>query len=96
MKTLSKIITKVNCQYGAPMGRCNIGNRPNTITSGRNCKIVKSNQITIFDCYVPMNGAYDTGGAYWGLGTKPLRVSYTKDMTYVEFYRGCSYAQKEI
>lgn len=96
MKTITKIITSVNCQYGAPMGRANIGSRPHTITSGRNCKIVKSNQITIFDCLVPMcDSAYDKGGAYWGIGSKPLRVSYTKDMTYIEFYRGYSYSQKE-
>lgn len=95
--TLSKIITKVNCTYGAPMGRNNIGERPTTITSGRNCKIVKTNQITIFDCYIPMSdAAYDKGGVYWGIGSKPLRVAYTKDLSYVEFYRGYSYENREI
>lgn len=96
MKTIDKIITKKNCQYGAPMGRYNTGTRPVTITSGKNCKIVKSNQITIFDCFVPMSdGDYDKGGAYWGIGSKPLRVSYTKDLSYIEFYRGYSYATKD-
>lgn len=74
MKTIDKIITKVNCKYGAPMGRPNIGSKP---TDKR-----------IYNCYVPMLncGAYDKGGAYWGVG-KPIRVSYTKDLTYINFYR---------
>lgn len=86
MKTLDKIITNVDCKRGAPMGRMNKGTKPTVITSGKNCKIVKRNQITVFDCKVPMNGAYDKGGVYWGLGTE-LRVSYTKDLNYIEFYR---------
>lgn len=86
--TISKIITPVNCKYGAPMGRANVGNRPHTITSGPNCRIFKRNQIKIYDRRVPMvDGAYDKGGAYWGIGTEPLRVAYTKDLSYVEFYR---------
>lgn len=72
MRTINKIITKVNRKYGAPMGRSNVGKKP------ENKKV--------FDCFVPMNGAYDTGGAYWGLGSR-LRVSYTKDLSYVNFYR---------
>lgn len=95
--TLSKIITKVNCTYGTPMGRSNIGTRPTTISSGRNCKIVKTNQTSIFDTFVPMcDGAYDIGGVYWGIGSKPLRVAYTKDLSYVEFYRGYSYDNREL
>jgi hypothetical protein len=88
MRTIDKIITKVNCFYGAPMGRSDIGKRPITITSGPNCKIFKCNQIKIFDCAVPMSSdsAYDKGGAYWGIG-KQLRVSYTKDLNYIHFYR---------
>jgi len=86
--TLFKIITNVSCKFGAPMGRGNVGKRPTLITSGKNCKIVKSNQITIFDCAVPMcsDNAYDIGGVYWGIG-RQLRVSYTKDLSYIEFYR---------
>ena len=72
MKTIDKIITKENTKYGSPMGRINVGERPFN--------------KTIFDCKVPMNGAYDRGGVYWGLG-RELRVSYTKDLTYIEFYR---------
>lgn len=74
MRTIDKIITKVNCKYGAPMGRCNVGVRPTDGTK-------------IFDCYVPfIDGAYDKGGAYWGSPAN-LRVSYTKDLSYIEFYR---------
>lgn len=73
--TITKIITKMDCSRGAPMGRRNIGNTP----------INKR----VYDCKVPMCsccGAYDTGGAYWGTGAE-LRVSYTKDLTYIHFYR---------
>lgn len=89
MKTIDKIITYVNYIYGAPMGRGNKGVRPTTITSGKNNKILKCNQIKIFDCRVPMcsgDPSYDKGSAYWGLGNE-LRVSYTKDLSYIEFYR---------
>ena len=72
MRTIDKIITKVNCKFGAPMGRINVGNKP---TNKR-----------IFDCKVSMSGAYDVGGTYWGLGSE-LRVSYTKDLSYINFYR---------
>ena len=73
MKTIDKIITKVNCKFGAPMGRSNIGNKP---TNKR-----------IFDCNVPISSdGYDCGGTYWGLGSE-LRVSYTKDLSYINFYR---------
>lgn len=86
MKTIDKIITKVSTKYGAPMGRHNKGTRPTLITSGKSNKIVKRNQITIFDCAIPLTSGYDKGGVYWGIGDE-LRVSYTKDLSYVEFYR---------
>jgi hypothetical protein len=73
MRTIDKIITTVPCRFGAPMGRANVGTRPT--------------DKKVFDCAVPMiDGAYDRGGAYWGWGNQ-LRVSYTKDLSYVEFYR---------
>jgi hypothetical protein len=74
MRTIDKIITECNCKYGAPMGRADIGKRPEN--------------KRVFDSAVPMieNGAYDRGSAYWGIG-KQLRVSYTKDLSYIEFYR---------
>lgn len=87
-RPIDLIITQVNGKYGAPMGRPNIGTQPITVTSGPNCRIVKKNQTKVYDCAVPMSGdgAYDKGGAYWGIG-KQLRVRYTKDLSYVEFYR---------
>lgn len=76
MKTIDKIIPPVDGKFSAPMGRNNVGTRPNK---------------RVYDRFVPMNnGGYDTGGCYWGLAidnTKPLRVAYTKDLSYVEFYR---------
>lgn len=74
-RTIDSIITKVNCKYGAPMGRYGTGT--DTPTDKR-----------VFDCAVPMgrDGAYDRGGAYWGIGSQ-LRVEYTKDLNHVRFYR---------
>jgi hypothetical protein len=74
VRTIDKIITNVNCKYGAPMGRISIGEKPS--------------DKKVFDCRVPMSGYgdYDRGGAYWGIG-KELRVSYTKDLSYIHFYR---------
>lgn len=74
MRTIDKIITKVGSKYGAPMGRRNVGEKPTDGTK-------------VFDCRVPLDsGAYDKGGAYWGFPSN-LRVRYTKDLTFVEFYR---------
>jgi len=86
MRTLDKIITKVSTKYGSPMGRNNVGEYPHTVTRGRNNRICKCDQKKVFDCRIPMNGAYDKGGVYWGLG-RELRVKYTKDLSYIEFYR---------
>jgi len=74
MRTIDKIITKVNCTYGAPMGRQSIG--------------VSPLDKKVFDCKVPMgsDGAYDKGGVYWGIGSE-LRVKYTKDLSYIYYYR---------
>lgn len=87
MRTLDKIIYKVSCKYGAPMGRANIGSYPAALTYGKCCKLYKK-QTKVFDCKVPMSadGAYDKGGAYWGIG-KELRVRYTKDLEFIQFYR---------
>jgi len=86
MRTIDKIITKVSGKYGAPHGRANVGTFPGTIVSGPNSRAFKKNQKKVFDCAVPMNGAYDKGGAYWGLGAQ-LRVRYTKDLSFIQFYR---------
>ncbi len=76
MRTLDLLVPKVDCRRGAPMGRADIGSYPLPFEKKR-----------VYDCAVPMiDGAYDRGGAYWGLGAQ-LRVSYTKDLAYVRFYR---------
>lgn len=87
MKTIDKIITKVSCQFGAPMGRYNYDNRIELIHGGE-AGTKKLSGGKVYDCAVPMSndGAYDRGGAYWGIG-KQLRVKYTKDLSFVEFYR---------
>ena len=71
-KTIEQIITRVNTKFGAPMGRNNVGTKPT--------------DTRIYDCKVPLTQGYDNGGAYWGIGNE-LRVSYTKDLSYIEFYR---------
>ena len=75
MRTIDKIITNVSGRYGAPLGRASVGKRPKDGTR-------------IFDCAVPMDssGCYDRGGVYWGIDSQ-LRVEYTKDLTYIHFYR---------
>jgi hypothetical protein len=80
MRTINKIITEVSSKYGAPMGRANVGSQEQLKSQGYTGKI--------FDCRVPMSndGAYDRGGAYWGIASE-LRVKYTKDLKYIEFYR---------
>lgn len=80
MRTIDKILTKGYNQYGAFTGRSNV---PATGGWMRKYPYQK-----IYDCAVPMDesGAYDKGGAYWGNGPQ-LRVSYTKDLSYVNFYR---------
>lgn len=93
MKTIDKIITPLDCKYGAPMGRPNVLPQWYSIvdTGGTHKYIVTNrenkNAKTVFDCAVPfIDECYDKGGAYWGLPNN-LRVRYTKDLTYIEFYR---------
>jgi len=84
---ISDIITPVNCKYGAPMGRNSVGKYPTTITSGNNCRIVKKNQTKVYRKRVRLDsGGYDSGGAYWGLGA-PLYVEFTKDFSYIHYFR---------
>lgn len=83
-RTIDKIITKVSGKYGAPMGRCDIDKRNTVEVNG--VTLAKFNG-KVFDCAVPMaSDGYDKGGVYWGYG-RQLRVSYTKDLSYVHFYR---------
>jgi hypothetical protein len=84
-----EILYKVDTRRGAPMGRSNVGTPPVIVTrfSGRNVRTCKCDQTEVYDRRVPMiDGAYDSGGAYWGIG-KPLYVRFTKDLSYVEFFR---------
>lgn len=73
---LSKLIPPTITRLGASMGRPNVGVRPST--------------VRLYDCAVPMSRGYDKGGAYWGHGEQ-LRVEYTKDLSYIYFYRRGSY-----
>lgn len=76
MRTINKIITKCDCKYGAPMGRCDVGEPP-----------LPFEEKKIYNCAVPLDsGGYDKGGAYWGFPSN-LRVCYTKDLSYIHFYR---------
>lgn len=92
MKTIDSIVTNVSTKYGAPMGRNNRFPFMFTIVDiGGPHKFVVNPETkkskVLFDCAVPMvDGGYDRGGAYWGLGPQ-LRVKYTRDLSYVEFYR---------
>lgn len=77
--TIDKIICQVNTKRGAPMGRFDVGREPSVLKSKK-----------VFNCYVPMSitdPAYDKGGAYWGLSPNRLRVMYTKDLSFIKFYR---------
>lgn len=76
MRTIDKIITKCDCKFGAPMGRDNVG--------GTNPPFGFMHKV--FDCAVPLTDGYDSGSAYWGFPNN-LRVSYTKDLSYIHFYR---------
>lgn len=91
---IAELIPEVSGKYGAPMGRANVGRQPVTVTRGRNGRICKKDQVKVYDKRVPMCsccGAYDQGGAYWGSNRMgdigQLRVRFTKDLSYIEFYR---------
>lgn len=87
MSIMNQIISKVNGKYGAPMGRTNVGSQPITVVRGNAGRICKCDQVRVYDKRVPMSEpGYDKGGAYWGIG-RELRVRYTKDLSYIEFYR---------
>lgn len=83
MRTIDKIITECNTKFGAPMGRSNKGEVEWCEEKGRFIPITNQK---LFDCAVPLTEGYDKGGAYWGMGPQ-LRVSYTKDLETIMFYR---------
>lgn len=85
MRTIDKILTKVDCRFGAPMGRDNV--QEGKFKMYPIIQLADYDELPkIFDCKVELTGGYDKGGAYWGTG-KQLRVSYTKDLQLIHFYR---------
>lgn len=86
------IVCPVSGKFGAPMGRRdnkNVSEEPATGAGQLYFKCIQICWDTMphFDRVVPLDsGGYDKGGAYWGLGS-PLRLRYTKDGQYWEFYR---------
>jgi hypothetical protein len=74
-RTLDKIIYEIKpgAYTYTQMGRDSVGTAP---TDG----------TRVYDSRVPLiDGCYDKGGVYWGSGH--IRVKYTKDLSYIEFYR---------
>ena len=70
--TYDHILYKVDGKYGAPMGR--------------NPSVLTESYGRIYDRKVSLTDGYDKGGAYWGNGPE-LRVKYSLDGLYYEFYR---------
>lgn len=68
------------------MGRPNKGERPSAIVTANDGLKVKKHQPKIYTKIVHLYDGYDKGGAYWGVG-KPLFVSFTPSLDYVEFFR---------
>ena len=81
-----EVLRNVNTRYGAPMGRSNVGQQPETITRGPQCREYKCDQVKVYQRRVILDQGYDSGGAYWGYG-EPLYVRFTLDLSYVEFFR---------
>lgn len=71
-----KQFEQVCSKFGAPMGRTEYGPTPD-----------QSRTIRLFK--VDMNGPYDTGGAYWGLG-EPIYCAQSLDGEYRRFVRATS------
>ena len=78
---ITDIITEVNTKYGAPMGRPDVGSEPIT-----NCRIIKKNQVKVYEKRVHIIDGYDIGGAYWGYPSN-LYVRFTKDLSFIQYYR---------
>lgn len=71
---MNDIIYEVNSKRGAPMGRCDVGVRPNWKP------VIVKRVPLVYD------GVYDRGGAYWG-SPDNLWVEFTMDLQYIHFYR---------
>ena len=52
-----KLLSKLDCKYGAPIGRPTIRDNPEA-------------KVNLFRVELPQG--YDYGGAYWGWGEEPL------------------------
>lgn len=72
----SQLLHNLDCRRGAPMGRPDVGSQADATGKRIYCRRV----------YLTCDGAYDKGGAYWGIGA-PLYVKFTLDKSYVEFFR---------
>jgi hypothetical protein len=70
-----KLLAKVDCKYGAPMGRSSYGEK-------KEGEIITTKKVKMCKCC----GAYDIGGAYWGHPAN-VYVEFNQDLTYVRFYR---------
>ena len=81
-----QILRKVDTRRGAPMGRSNVGQQPETITRGNQGRIFKCDQVKVYQRHIVLDQGYDSSGAYWGCG-RPLYVRFTLDLSYVEFFR---------
>ncbi len=77
MQVYNELLYNVDTSRGAPMGRANIGTK---IQEGSGKRIYRRR------VYLPLDGAYGKGGAYWGCGV-PLYVEFTLDKSYVNFFR---------
>lgn len=66
------MFSPIHSPYGAPIGYVN--------------KVTLANAGKVYDRLVPMCGAYDKAGMYFGL-EKTLRVAYKANLSFVQFYR---------
>ena len=57
---------KVNCQYGAPMGRPSYCDNPDA-------------RVQLFRVKLSGDGCYDDGGAYWGAGDWKSQLYCARD-----------------
>ena len=91
VRTIDKIITKVNCKYVSPMGRCNVGVRPTDGTK-------------IFDCYVPFIMVHTIKNEickhYKGVFMEEFLMPYHLLDNFIKFYnkwwRTCLVIEEEI
>ena len=78
-----RLVGPVNAKFGAPRGRRDCP--PDGIWDFYDENWA---DFPYFDRIVPLDsGGYDKGGAYWGISSRPLRVRYSKDGQYWQFYR---------